>query len=75
MKLNLSFKKFLIPISPKPKVISPSFENLAQIFFFFSFFFLMHEIQIDMKRASKLIMDSLVTNLPKIAASIWSTYN
>ena len=35
----------------------------------------MHEIQIDMKRASKLIMDSLVTNLPKIAASIWSTYN
>ena len=74
MKLNLSFKKFLIPISPKPKVISPSFENLAQIFFF-SVFFLMHEIQIDMKRASKLIMDSLVTNLPKIAASIWSTYN
>ena len=64
MKLNLPFKllKFKIPILPKPRVILPSFENPTQVFFD-------AQIEIDIKRSSKLIMDSLVTNLPKIPAS------
>ena len=75
MKLNLPFKllKFYIPILPKPMVILPSFENLTQVFFDPQI-----EIPVDIKRASKLIMDSL--SLWQIyrrfqPVKYWSTYN
>ena len=49
---------------PNPGLPYPALKTWHRFFFFDA------RIQIDIKRASKLIMDSLVTNLPKIAASI-----